>query len=210
MENKGPYVSRHGLDQQGFITRRKVYWNLPAAAALRARPARGERPILARHGPLVTTTGQHTGRSPNDKFVVREPTTEGDIWWGKVNSRIEPDELRRILERAPRLPRRTATSSSSTATPAPTPTTGCTVRVINENAWHNLFARNMFIREADGEELATSQPEFTVIHAPSFQADPGARRHPQRRLHPARLRPAPGARSAAPSTPARSRSRSSR
>ena len=73
--------SKHGLDQQGFVNTGTQHWNLPRPSLVEHALSNGEG-TLAVHGPLVVSTGQHTGRSPKDKFVVRESSTEAEIWWG--------------------------------------------------------------------------------------------------------------------------------
>ena len=153
------------------------------------RPSAGAKAAIARIGPLVVRTGQHTGRSPKDKFVVREPSSEEQDLVGQGQPAVRAGAVRRAAHAHARLPRRAASSSSRTASPAPTRRYRLPVRVITENAWHSLFARNMFIRP-DGDELAAPRPEFTVIDAPSFQADPGERRHPHRDVHRPQLREA--------------------
>src|SRR5919198_5130070 len=87
-----------GLDGEGIESDR-VHWNLPAAA-LYEEAVRRDEGVIAADGPLVCRTGQHTGRSPNDKFLVREPSSEPHIAWGKVNRPMEPaqfDALHRDL-----------------------------------------------------------------------------------------------------------------
>ncbi len=127
---------------------------------------------IAAEGPLVCRTGQHTGRSPNDKFVVREPSSDSLIEWGKVNRPMDPalfDALHRDL------------LSSLTGKElfvldcyaGADATFRLPVRVITEYAWHNLFCRNLFID--DPAAAAAAAPEFTIIDSPSFKADP--RRH---------------------------------
>src|SRR5438132_14250768 len=76
-----------GLEREGIQTDR-VKWNL-STAALYEEAIRGEEGVIATEGPLTCRTGHHTGRSPNDKFVVREPSSESNVWWGKVNKPME-------------------------------------------------------------------------------------------------------------------------
>src|SRR4029077_6119347 len=75
------------LEREGIDTDR-VRWNL-SEAALYEEALRRDEGVLAANGPLACRTGQHTGRSPNDKFTVQEPSTDARIWWGKVNRPIE-------------------------------------------------------------------------------------------------------------------------
>ncbi|HVT60076.1 MAG TPA: phosphoenolpyruvate carboxykinase (ATP) [Thermoanaerobaculia bacterium] len=170
MRNEGPFISCHGIDGNGIAAAKTVYWNLPAARLYEMAIRKGEATVAAK-GPLVCTTGQHTGRSPDDKFLVRDPATDGDVWWGEVNRPFERercDALRRRV--AAHLAERDVFVFDGYA--GADPRYRLPVRVITEYAWHNLFARNMFIREEDGAKLTSFAPSFTVIDAASFAADP--------------------------------------
>jgi phosphoenolpyruvate carboxykinase (ATP) len=78
-----------GLEEHGIQNVARVYWNL-SVPALYEEAVRRREALMAAEGPLVCRTGQHTGRSPNDKFIVREPSSEDKVWWSKVNRPIEP------------------------------------------------------------------------------------------------------------------------
>jgi phosphoenolpyruvate carboxykinase (ATP) len=170
MHNDGPYVSTHGIDEQGFGSARTVYWNLPAAQLYEQAVRRNEA-LIACEGPLVATTGKHTGRSPNDKFTVRDATTEGEVWWGDVNRPFDPERFDRLLAKVQaHVQGRDLFVFDGYA--GADPNYRLPVRVITEQAWHNLFAQNMFIREADGEKLRAFKPGFTVIDVGTFKADP--------------------------------------
>jgi phosphoenolpyruvate carboxykinase (ATP) len=171
MQNMGPYISRHGLDEQGIHNTGTVYWNLPEARLYEHALLRGEA-CLAVEGPLVAETGEHTGRSPNDRFLVREPASEGDLWWGKVNCPVDQEKFNDLLRRL-RAHLQKPDLFVFDGYAGTDPRYRLRVRVVNENAWQNLFARNMFVREPDGAKLRDFAPDFTVINAPSFQADPG-------------------------------------
>jgi phosphoenolpyruvate carboxykinase (ATP) len=170
MQNRGPFISRFGVDQQGLTTSGTVYWNLPPARLYEESIRRGES-VLTADGPLAAVTGEHTGRSANDKFLVREPSSADKIWWGKVNTstdRAAFDALREkvrayLAERDMFVFDGYAGADERYRMP---------VRVVTEFAWHNLFARNMFIRENDGSRLISHEPRFTVISAPGVLADP--------------------------------------
>jgi phosphoenolpyruvate carboxykinase (ATP) len=169
MQTQGKYQSQYSLENHGIHNINAVYWNLGTPAlyeeAIRRREGR-----LAHLGPLVVRTGQHTGRSPNDKFIVREPSSVDKVWWGKVNRAMEPASFeglhRRLLAylQGKDLFVQDCFAGADPQYRQP-------IRIISETAWHNLFARNMFI-QAKPEELASHVPEFTVINAPSFHADP--------------------------------------
>ena len=116
-------------------------------------------------------TGQHTGRSPNDKFVVREASSERNVHWGAVNRAIEEaafDALHRDM--LAHLQDKDLFVLDAWA--GTDPTFRMPIRVVTEFAWHNLFARNMFLPENDEAGRRRHQPEFTVIDAPNFKADP--------------------------------------
>ncbi|MDF1505366.1 phosphoenolpyruvate carboxykinase (ATP) [Roseisolibacter sp. H3M3-2] len=147
-----------------------VHWNLvaPALAQHAVRRAEG---TLADMGPFVAVTSPHTGRSPNDKFVVREPSSEADVDWGKVNQPITEAHFETLLGDVQAylsgLPELYVQDLFCGADPKHQ----LKVRYVLPNAWHAAFVRNMFIRPTD-EQLAGFAANFTVLHAPEFQADP--------------------------------------
>jgi phosphoenolpyruvate carboxykinase (ATP) len=156
-----------GLEHEG-IQAGRVRWNLSTAVLYEEAVRRGEG-VIAADGPLTCRTGQHTGRSPNDKFVVREPSSEANVWWGKVNRPMEEaqfDLLHRDMLRSLTGKELYVLDCYAGADPAHR----LAVRVINEYAWHNLFCRNLFID--DPAAAAAGAPDFTIIDAPSFKADP--------------------------------------
>ncbi len=122
------------------------------------------------NGALVAYTGKHTGRAPNDRFIVHEPKTQDRIDWGKVNQPFEPDAFGWLYQKAERYFQGKSVYVQDCYAGAD-PHTRLKVRVITATAWHNLFARNMFIVPPD-EELASFKPDYTVIHVPGLQADP--------------------------------------
>ena len=99
MVNRGPVWSRHGVEEQGLGEAATVYWNLPPARLYEEAVKRGEAAISA-DGALICHTGEFTGRSPNDKFVVEEPGSSGEVWWGKVNKPISPAHFDALLAKA--------------------------------------------------------------------------------------------------------------
>ncbi len=170
MQNSAPEHLRHGLESLGLTAKGAVHWNLPEAQLVEHAIRRDEA-CLAADGPLVATTGEHTGRSPNDKFVVRKGDSAADIWWGKVNVPIEQTAFNALRDRVcEHLGARDLFVFDGYAGADPRYRLG--VRVVNENAWQNLFARNMFVRETDLSKLTDFEPGFTVLNAPSFLADP--------------------------------------
>ncbi|NJN55841.1 MAG: phosphoenolpyruvate carboxykinase (ATP), partial [Anaerolineae bacterium] len=148
------------------------YWNLSSPRLIEEAVKRNEG-ILAHLGPLVVSTGKYTGRSPKDKFVVKEPSSEKDIWWGSVNQPVEQavfDHMRlKMLAYMQRRDIFVFDGYVGAAEQYRMP-----VRIITEYAWHSMFARNMFIREFDPQKLAQHVPQFLVIDMPGLQADPAA------------------------------------
>ena len=170
----------------------RAHWNL-GVAALYEEAVRRHEGAIASEGPLVCSTGQHTGRSPNDKFIVRESSSEKHVAWGKVNRPIDAAAFDALKTRMHGVPRAARSCSSRIAGPAPTRRTACRSGSSPRRAWHSLFARHMFIEEQNAAARAQHEPEFTVIDAPSFTAPAGARHDQLRGLHPAQFRAAAGA-----------------
>ncbi len=158
-----------GLEAHGVQTSKPVHFNL-AAPALYEHAIRRQEGLIAADGPLVCRTGAHTGRSPNDKFVVKEPSSEAQVWWGKVNKPIEAtqfDLLRRDIVahlKGQELFVQDLYAGADAEYRLP-------VRFIQEYAWHSLFVRNLFI-VPPAADLASFEPQFTVLTAPMFKADP--------------------------------------
>src|SRR5437867_2822685 len=158
-----------GLDAEGIRTDR-VRWNL-ATAALYEEAIRKQEGLIAAEGPLVCRTGHHTGRSPNDKFVVREPSSEQQIAWGSVNRAMDTAQFAALhRELLSSLADKELYVQDCYA--GADPKYRLPIRVITELAWHNLFARNLFIIDSTPAATAAHAPEFTIIDSPRFQADP--------------------------------------
>ena len=162
-------VPAHGLAEQGIETKAELSWNLQTPQLVEEAVRRGEG-LLARDGPLVVRTGSHTGRSAQDKFIVRDAETEGTIWWDN-NRSISPDHFAAL--KADFL---TALGGKEKLYVADLyggsqPEHRVRVRVVNELAWHNLFIRTLLVRP-ETAELAGFEPEFTIIDLPSFRANP--------------------------------------
>ncbi len=170
MQNIGIVNEVNGLEIHGITNADVVHWNLPTPAlyeeAIRRREA-----TLAHLGALLMRTGDHMGRSPNDRFIVREESTEKDIWWGKINSPFEESQFKNLYQRVRAYLQHKELFVFDGYVGADTRYQR-KVRVINELASQNLFARNMFIRETNQEKLRTFEPDFTVIDVPSFHANP--------------------------------------
>ncbi|HET6149754.1 MAG TPA: phosphoenolpyruvate carboxykinase (ATP) [Polyangia bacterium] len=144
-----------------------VNFNWPAARLAEAALRRGEG-TLAENGALVVRTGAFTGRSPEDKYIVSGPGTDGEVWWGSVNHPVAPLVFDQLLDRAlAHLGQREVFVFDGYAGAAPSERLG--LRVITEKAWHALFATTLFIRPSKAE-LARHAVDFTLINAGSLEA----------------------------------------
>ncbi len=159
-------ASTSGLEAHGIIRPGRVAWNTEAPI-LYEEALRRHEGDLAQGGALVVRTGQHTGRSPNDKFIVREPSSAEHIWWGAVNRPYEPQQFEALRARVLTHLQGKDLFVQDCFVGAD-PQHRRSLRVITETAWHSLFARTMFIPA----RTSAFTPEFTVLHAPSFLAEP--------------------------------------
>lgn len=164
------HVPLKGLEAQGIATRATLHWNLGTAPLVEAAVRRGEG-RLAKDGPLVVQTGKHTGRSAQDKFIVRDAETEQTIWWGKSNKGMDPAAFAALKADFLAALREKDTLFVQDLYGGSQPEHRVRVRVINELAWHNLFIRTMLVRP-EASELRGFDPEYTIIDLPSFRADP--------------------------------------
>jgi len=162
-------MSRYGLEHLGITNAGTVYWNLPAPT-LYEHAIRRDEGRIALQGPLVTRTGRHTGRAPNDRFIVRESSSADHIAWGKVNKPFDEDRFdamqRRVIAYLQNRDLYVQDCFVGAAAGYQR-----SVRVISEKAWHSLFAQNMFIRPLD-DQLPGMKPDFTIIQVPELRADP--------------------------------------
>ncbi|MCO6436503.1 MAG: phosphoenolpyruvate carboxykinase [Phycisphaerae bacterium] len=164
-------VCRYGLEHAGLTNLGSIYWNRSTPALYESAIRQGEAQI-GHLGPLVVRMGQHTGRSANDKYVVDDPQTGKDIWWGKINVKFAQDRFDNLHKRMCSYLRGKKVFVQDCFAGADE-RYRLPVRIITEFAWHSLFARNMFIQpEQDAEKIRGFMPEFTVIQCPNFHADP--------------------------------------
>ncbi len=158
-----------GLESIGIKNAKVIWWNLNTPSLYEQIISRSEG-LLTHLGPIVVRTGQHTGRAPNDKFIVREASSENKIWWGKVNRPFEVDRFERLYERTLAYLQGKDLFVQDCFVGAD-PTYRLPIRIVTETAWHSLFARNMFI-QATRDELRVHEPQFVVLNVPNFHADP--------------------------------------
>jgi phosphoenolpyruvate carboxykinase (ATP) len=163
------HTCRTGLSPYGLTHAGKIHANLSATELVRRAIQRHEATMTGT-GAVLALTAPRTGRSPKDKFIVRETATQSTVDWGKVNQPMATDVFDRLLKRATAyLQGRElfvcdawAGADSEYRIP---------IRVVSEFAWHSLFARQLF-RKPDGAELEGVPPQFTVVNAPGFHCDP--------------------------------------
>ena len=147
----------------------RPFRDLPVAVLVEEAIQRKEG-FLSDTGALVCTTGRRTGRSPNDKFYVRDQTTDRVVDWGAVNRAMSREQAALLTgDLANHLQGKDVFVEDCFV--GADPETQIGVRVVAEQAWHALFARNMFIRRGPSETEEV-RPDFTVLHAPAFKADP--------------------------------------
>lgn len=155
----------------------KAFWNLPpeelAEHALDHENAR-----RTRSGALAVDTGEFTGRSPKDRFIVKDNVTESSVWWSNSNIPFDPDKFDQLYIRMIHY-FEGKTFYVRDCEACAEPRYRMPIRVINEYAWSNIFVHNMFLRP-ERKELKFFQPEWLLLNAPGFHADPkidGTRQH---------------------------------
>lgn len=154
-----------------------AYWNLHPSELVEEVIIRGQGE-LADSGALAVDTGEFTGRSPKDKFVVYDENTKDSVWWGDVNNRFEADKFDALHNRMlAYLAGKEVWVRDAYA--CADPTYRINITVVNEFAWSNLFAYNLFLRPT-AEEIKTFKHDWLIVNAPGFKADPkidGTRQH---------------------------------
>ncbi len=146
-----------------------VHANLTAPQLVAYAIKRGEGRLSA-DGAMIVRTGVHTGRSVADKYVADEPETTADIWWGKINQKLPRANFTTLKQRVQAYMQGRELFTQDLYAGADPARRVC-VRLVSTSAWHTLFARNMFIRPPQAE-LAGFKPDYVILHAPDFQADP--------------------------------------
>jgi phosphoenolpyruvate carboxykinase (ATP) len=167
--NAGSHPSRFGLDRHGLRNVNTAYWNLGTAQLLEHAIQRREG-SLASGGAFVVRTGQFTGRSPKDKFIVRDEVTENNVHWGPVNRPLTEAQFDRIYSKMLAHWQGRDVYVQDCFVGAD-PSLTLPIRVVSQLAWHSLFARQLFIR-AEPDKTEEHNPEFTILFAPGFQTDP--------------------------------------
>ena len=162
-------MSRKALEEYGLVNLGNINWNLSPAALVEHALARNEG-ILAANGAFAATTGVHTGRSPKDKFIVSNEESAAKIWWGDINHPMPPETFEGVRQNlAAYLQGRDVYVLDAAA--GADPQYRMPLQVITEYAWHNLFARQLFLRANEGD-LSSEREGFTVLCVPNFHTDP--------------------------------------
>ena len=161
--------SKIGLDYIGLDQNDEVYWNLNPSELYEHAILHGEAILTADHA-LLVHTGKFTGRSPKDRFIIKQPSIEDEIDWGEINQPASEEIFNNLFSRVQKYLRDRRLFVKDAFCGADTKNR-LNVRVVSEVAYHALFTHNMFIRP-NKEELARIEPDFTVVAAPFFEADP--------------------------------------
>jgi phosphoenolpyruvate carboxykinase (ATP) len=169
MTNQMGIPSNYGLENHRLTNLRMIYWTLSTPPLIEYIVARREG-ILSTYGGVIVRTGHHTGRSANDKFTVLDDVTGDHIWWGTVNKSISREDFERLFILMTAYFQGRDVFVQDVIAGAH-PDYSMPVRIVTSTAWHSLFARNMFIR-LKYEDHAAHVPQFLVMHAPGFHANP--------------------------------------
>lgn len=161
--------NKHGIEQHGIDPTRFVFWNNSVPALVEMSLQRREAQLTST-GALGALTGKRTGRSPNDKFVVRDANTDKSVAWGKVNQPITAEAFDK-LHKLTIDHMNTRELFVVDALVGADKQHGLPLRVVTTKAWHALFARQLFLRPT-AEQMENNKPEFVVLGAPDCLADP--------------------------------------
>ncbi len=162
--------SDFGLSNHGLVHLDRVFWNLPTSALYEEAIFRNEGKVAV-GGALVVNTGKWTARAAQDKFIVREPSSEENVWWGVYNRPFSREKFNALLARVQAYLQDEELFVQDCYAGAD-PDYRMPIRIITEKAWQSLFARNMFLKITNREEARTHVPEFTVLAATGFHLDP--------------------------------------
>src|SRR6056297_267886 len=169
MNEFGRKPNHADLSYLGLNTADTVYWNLTPADLIEETVVRGQG-MLTHTGALAINTGEFTGRSPKDRFLVCDDKTENSVWWGDINQKFDPADFDRLYNRLQAyLSNRDIYVKDAHV--CADERYRMNVRLVSEYPWSNLFADNMFLRLKE-EEMADFSPEWNIVCAPGFRANP--------------------------------------
>ena len=173
----GLRASNASVATLGLANVAAAYWNMTPAELVEEAIVRGEGRLVD-SGALAADTGEFTGRSPKDRFIVKDAITENAVWWGDVNIPFDSQKFDLLYHRVcAYLAGKEIFVRDAYACADPKYRTN--IRVVTEQAYHNIFANNLFLRPTK-EEVLNFSPEWTIVNAPGFKADPaidGTRQH---------------------------------
>ncbi len=164
------FKSDFGLENHGLMELDRVFWNLPTSALYEEAVFRGEANVV-HGGPLIVNTGKWSARAAQDKFTVKEPSSDDRIWWGAYNRPYDPEKFDVLFARVQAYLQGEELFVQDCYAGAD-PQYRMPIRIITEKAWQSLFARNVFITERNKDALKKHVPEFTIIAATGFRLDP--------------------------------------
>lgn len=177
MNDFGIKADNASLESIGLNHTGNVFWNMAPSELVEDIIINGQG-VLTDTGAIAIETGEFTGRSPQDKFCVCDATTENTVWWGKVNIKFDPAKFDSLYNRmCAYLTNRDIYARDAYA--CADPKYRLNIRVVTETPWSNMFAYNMFLRPS-AEELQSFKPDWHIVCAPGFMADPtidGTRQH---------------------------------
>ncbi|MEO7021966.1 MAG: phosphoenolpyruvate carboxykinase (ATP) [Ktedonobacteraceae bacterium] len=162
-------MDKKALEEYGLVNLGNVNWNLPPATLIEQALARQEG-VLAANGAFAATTGSHTGRSPKDKYIVSHEKYAENIWWGENNHPMSHEHFAAVRQSLSAYLQGRDVFVLDAAAGAD-PDYRMPIQVITEMAWHNLFARQLFLR-ANESDLSSNHPGFTILCVPNFHTDP--------------------------------------
>ncbi len=162
-------MDKKALEEYGLVNLGNVNWNLPPSTLIEQALARQEG-VLAANGAFAATTGSHTGRSPKDKYIVSHEKYAENIWWGENNHPMSHEHFADVRQSLSAYLQGRDVFVLDAAAGAD-PDYRMPIQVITEMAWHNLFARQLFLR-ANESDLSSNRPGFTILCVPNFHTDP--------------------------------------
>ena len=168
-EVAGVWRADYDLSNHGINGLQTAFWNLTTETLYEEAVFRGEGSTTI-GGPFVAHTGKHTGRSPNDKFVVKHVDSENNVWWGSYNRPFEGLKFDALFDRMKEYLKGREVFIQDVYAGAD-PKYRLNVRIITEQAWHSMFIRNMFILPQTSDEIKKFIPGFTIVDIPSLRKD---------------------------------------
>lgn len=162
-------MDKKALEEYGLVNLGNVHWNLSPAQLIEQALARKEG-VLAANGAFAATTGSHTGRSPKDKYIVSHEKYAENIWWGENNHPMSREHFSAVRQSLSAYLQGRDVFVLDAAAGAD-PDYRMPIQVITELAWHNLFARQLFLR-VNENDLGSDKAGFTILCVPQFHTDP--------------------------------------